>query len=149
MRAGNLLVGVGALVLLVLSYVFEPFLFEEGQIPESALQGPEALQWLEANHNASGLASNRFGATAEALAFVKTLYAAGADAVFVSQDTITEDADTLRFEGGPYADALIVKLPADPAARGRVQDLCRREVRREGYDLDEATQGDVVVLWWD
>lgn len=149
MRAGNLLVGAGALVLLGLSYLFEPVLLGTDSIPESALTGPEALQWLEANRNASGLASNRFGTTREALEFVKTLYASGAEAVFVSQETITDDPDTINFEGGPYADALVVKLPTDPAARERVQGICRRELRREGFDLDGATEGESIFLWWD
>lgn len=149
MRAGNLLVGAGALLLLVLGYVFEPVLLGTDSVPETVMSGPEALQWLEANQNPSGLASNRFGTTREALNFVKSLYAAGAETVFVSQETITDDPDTLAIEGGPYADALVVKLPKEPAARQRVEELCRRELQREGLGLDEGSTGDTVFLWWD
>ena len=53
--------------------------------------GPEALQWLRSNGHEAALASNRFSSTAEAIAFVEQLYAAGASRVFIPADTIRDD----------------------------------------------------------
>lgn len=36
--------------------------------------------------------------------------------------------------------------PADPQRPGAI---CEREPRREGFDLSEATDGEIVYLWWD
>jgi hypothetical protein len=107
-------------------------------------EGPEARQWLRQNKNESALASNRFLETANAVRFVDQLYAAGAERVLVPEECITpEEPD------GPYADALVVKLPADPAKRKKVFAMCAKEIKREGFDPDESTDGEWVFLWWD
>lgn len=111
--------------------------------------GPEALTWLLQNKNESALASNRFLETENATRFVKELYSAGAKRVIVPDDCIAADEETLQWEGGPYADALIVTLPADEPRRQRVLDICAREIAREGFDPEENMGGDFIFLWWD
>jgi hypothetical protein len=111
--------------------------------------GPEALSWLRGNRNESALASNRFGETQSATRFVEGLYSAGAKRVIVPQACITNDQDTLNFEGGPYADGLTVTMPDDADKRARVWEICRREIKREGFDPSESAGQDMVFLWWD
>jgi hypothetical protein len=121
----------------------------EGQI-QVQLDGPEALAWLQGNKNESALASNRFLETANAVKFVKALYAAGATKVVVPKDSINSDADNVSFEGGPYADALVVTLPTDDAgAREAVVQMCRAELRREGVDSPDVANSPFIYLWWD
>ena len=111
--------------------------------------GPEAREWLKGNKNESALASNRFGLTAEALEFVEQLYTAGAERVIVPRTCLQEDPDTIKLEGGPYADCLSVFLPKDSEKKSAVLRICRREIEREGFDPDEGTADDFVFLWWD
>lgn len=109
---------------------------------------PEARAWLQGNGNPSALATNRFGATAAALAFVEELYRAGADAVYVT--SIYDEPERISAESGPYADSLIVDPPADPARRAAVLALCRAEAERERLEWTDANEiGTPVVLWWD
>ena len=115
----------------------------------AAANGPEALKWLEQNKNESALASNRFLETENAVRFVRELYSAGAKRVIVPDDCITADEETIQWEGGPYADALIVTLPADEPRRKHVLGICEREIAREGFDSDEDMGGDLIFLWWD
>jgi hypothetical protein len=112
-------------------------------------EGPEALEWLKRNSNPAALASNRFNSREEAIAFVESLYAAGADHVVVFKETIMNDQATIQGEGGPYADTLVVTLPSDAGKRRRVVALCSPEVAREGVTLDDAIDGDYLVLFWD
>lgn len=111
--------------------------------------GPEAREWLKGNRNESALASNRFGETQGALEFVDELYRAGAERVIVPRTCLQDDADTIKLEGGPYADCLSVFLPKDPDKKSSVLQLCRREIEREGFDPDEGSVDDFVFLWWD
>ena len=111
--------------------------------------GPEAREWLKGNKSESALASNRFGLTAEALEFVEQLYTAGAERVIVPRTCLQEDPDTIKLEGGPYADCLSVFLPKDSEKKSAVLRICRREIEREGFDPDEGTADDFVFLWWD
>jgi len=112
-------------------------------------RGPEALEWLRSNANESGLASNRFGPTAEAIKFVEKLYAAGAVHVRVFQDAIRDDPETIRLEGGSYADSLVVTLPENPAKRQAVSAICEKEIVEEGFDPSESIGDKTVFLWWD
>jgi hypothetical protein len=121
----------------------------EEELSLASATGPEALQWLRKNQNESALASNRFMETENAVRFVEELYTAGAKRVIVPDDCITADQETLQWEGGPYADALIVTLPPDNARRQRVLSICEREIAREGFDPDENMGGDQIFLWWD
>ena len=118
-------------------------------VPADHTNGPEAREWLKGNGNESALASNRFGLTAGALEFVDELYRAGAERVIVPRTCLQDDADTIKLEGGPYADCLSVFLPKDPNKKSAVLQLCRREIEREGFDPDEGSVEDFVFLWWD
>lgn len=118
-------------------------------VPADTTNGPEAREWLKENRNESALASNRFGLTAGALEFVEQLYRAGAQRVIVPRTCLQDDADTIKLEGGPYADCLSVFLPKDPEKKSAVLQLCRREIEREGFDPDEGSLDDFVFLWWD
>lgn len=107
---------------------------------------PEALAWLKSNRNKSALASNRFGPTEEAVAFVRRLYELGARRVVIPPDILRDEPDRIRTEGGPYADALVVFLPSDGASREGLTAFCRTQAR-----ADEAiiTGDDAILLWWD
>jgi len=111
--------------------------------------GPEALEWLRENKNESALASNRFGETRHAVKFVEQLYASGARLVIVPDESINTDGDTIRGEGGPYADALVVNLPEDEDRRKAVIAICQRELKREGFKLEDGMSSEQIYLWWD
>jgi hypothetical protein len=124
--------------------------FVDVSVSEADFDGPEALSWLKDNRNESALASNRFGPTENALRFVQGLYNAGALRVVVPRANITDDEDTLKIDGGPYSDAIVVELPKDSARREKVWAMCAREIRREGFDpADGADDEGKVYLWWD
>src|SRR5260370_482269 len=76
------------------------------------LNGPEALEWLLANPNPHGFASERLGRLQEAVAFVRRRYARGAGGVEIARRTIREDPPRPWRPGGPYANCLLVALPA-------------------------------------
>jgi hypothetical protein len=119
----------------------------EGQA--APITGPEALGWLRDNQNESALASNRFGETRHAVKFVETLYSSGARLVIVPSESINSDDDTVSGEGGPYADALFVTLPPDEDKRRAVIAICHKELKREGFKLEEGMSDDQIYLWWD
>ena len=108
-----------------------------------------ALEWLRENKNESALASNRFGETRHAVKFVEQLYASGARLVIVPDESINTDGDTIRGEGGPYADALVVNLPEDEDRRKAVIAICQRELKREGFKLEDGMSSEQIYLWWD
>lgn len=107
----------------------------------------EARSWLRGNRNPSPLATNRFRTRAAAEAFIDTLYARGADTVYVVG--VEEDSSWIREEGGPYADALWVRLPTDRAQRELLFAIGAREARREGFEpyIDKGQQ--YTFFWWD
>jgi hypothetical protein len=110
----------------------------------------EALDWLSQNDSVSALAGNRFYTTGEAIDFVKSLYSAGADTVWVTG--IVEEASPDGEKSGPYADTLIVKLPEDTARQDKIKAIYQREVQTFGCNEgDEASgcQGDLLYLFWD
>ncbi|HEU4565273.1 MAG TPA: hypothetical protein VFS05_11510 [Gemmatimonadaceae bacterium] len=109
---------------------------------------PEARGWLARNGSPAALASNRFDTTTMALAFVDSLYAAGAARVVVDGESIRDDESELAL-GGPYADALKVELPADPERRRAVLRLTNREAAGQGFARAEDRGQRVVLLWWD
>jgi hypothetical protein len=124
--------------------------FNHVSVSEADFDGPEALSWLKDNRNESALASNRFGGTENAVQFVQSLYNAGALRVVVPRANITDDEDTLNWELGPYADAVVVELPKNADRREKVWAICAREIRREGFDpADGADDDGKVFLWWD
>ena len=113
--------------------------------------GPEALQWLRSNGHESALASNRFESTAEAIAFVEQLYAAGAGRVFVPADAIVDDEEE-RAMGGAYSDSLVIELSASDVPEALSKLYCD-EATLEGYDLRHEPppiiDGRYLYLWWD
>ncbi len=102
----------------------------------------EAGEWLRASTNANAFAPNRFTRTAEAIAFVDELYAAGA--VRVTIENIVDPTPSA------CSDSMVVELPADPSQRVEVlriiNDVGRPERDNGGItDSGEPTVG----LWWD
>lgn len=103
-------------------------------------KGREALSWLLKNRNKYGFSSNHFGATGNAIAFVRRLYAAGAKTVEVGD--VMADARRIAQEGGPYADVLYVS--ACPSCRARVLE----QLEAEGPDeLTERAPGIFRAFW--
>jgi hypothetical protein len=104
--------------------------------------GPEARRWLRRNGNPAPLGANHFPGATAARSFVEELYAAGATRVMVPEDHIQKDDD-----GGPYADALVVFLPAAADARETVCQRCQRELDDpEPFDVNDLNP---IFLWWD
>jgi hypothetical protein len=147
----HLRVTLAALVMLLFSVSGCGFpmgaILAEGQA--APVTGPEALGWLRENKNESALASNRFGETRNAVRFVEALYASGARLVIVPDESIHADDDFVSGEGGPYADALFVSLPADEDKRRAVIAICQKELAREGFKLEEGMSDEQIYLWWD
>lgn len=108
----------------------------------------EARAWLQQNRNPSPLASNRFSSPALALAFVEQLYQAGAIDVLIVEPL--DEPERLRREGGPYADRLLVRLPADCRQRNELYQIYADEL---GIDMAAPTPVPddlaVLLLWWD
>lgn len=107
----------------------------------------EAREWLKHNPNSSALAGNRFGTTEDALAFVETLYAAGAVEVYVT--AILDEEWRIQQEGGPYADVLIVTLPDDAQKREHLFRIEAEEAADEGFDPTTDAGQDELLFWWD
>jgi hypothetical protein len=82
-------------------------------------------------------ASNRFHDTANAIQFVEALYSAGAAKIIVNQENIVDEGG-----GDLYADALVVQLPQDPAARRRVVAIGKRESDREAGAVSSDAEWD-------
>jgi hypothetical protein len=121
---------------------------QEVELTWQDYKGPEALEWLRTAPNADddAFASNRFHGTPNAIRFVESLYAAGAVQVIVNQENIADEGGDL------YADALVVLLPQDAAARSRVVKICKQESDREMGEVSSEAEwetGDCVFLWWD
>lgn len=107
--------------------------------------GPEARAWLQGNQHQAALASNRFASTLEALNFVEALYQSGAERVVVSPVAIRPEPGA----GGRYADALVIQLPKDAAAKQKVIAIGEREASRQGMSLGDEVQQGLMFLWWD
>lgn len=106
-----------------------------------------AIAWLEANKNPYALASNRFGSTANAREFVNKLHRLGAVQVYIADPN--DDELTVKQEGGPYADSLIVSLPTEQTARAALFTVFAAEARREGFSAERDVGQDLFLLWWD
>lgn len=105
---------------------------------------PEARQWLRMNPNPHGFATNRFGKTENALDFVERLYASGAIEVRVEDPFVDS-------EGLPYADTLLVLVPATDEARWTLERFCEEEGPGDvpPGDFTMHTRRDHISLWWD
>ena len=119
-----------------------------GDLQARLADSPEARAWLAGNLREAPLASNRFHSTADALAFVERLYAAGAPRVAVDSEAVVDDALEMA-EGGPAADTLLVALPPSPPARARLFAIAADEARRDGYAAEADAGQPVLLLWWD
>ena len=110
--------------------------------------GPEALDWLRANHHPDPFATNRFGTREGAVQFVEQLYAGGA--TFVSIDGVLM---LPNHNWAPYADTLIVDLPADHEKRRDLFELMEHVGRPDEHDKVDQPLLDsgqtAVRLWWD
>ena len=115
--------------------------------PDDGKPKPEAREWMKANKNPYGFASERFGPLSEAAKFVESLYAAGATKVLV--DSVFNEPKRLQDEGGPYADALLVELPTDKDKRAALFRIHRRESRGEGFGPTQDTGQKELLFWWD
>lgn len=70
--------------------------------------------------------------------------------VKIPQKVVRNDSYILREKGGPYADALVVKLPKDPERRKAVFEVCAKEIRNEGFNYPEREiRNEIIFLWWD
>jgi hypothetical protein len=119
----------------------------ESDIYESLGPRYEAREWLSSNPSEWCLASNRFSSRAEASDFVEGLYEAGAETVWVLN--VTMDSATIALEGGPYADALLVRLPREGNLRMAILAIAGDEAEREGFEPEDDTGQDYTYLWWD
>ncbi|MCF7984681.1 MAG: hypothetical protein K9L70_09785 [Thiohalocapsa sp.] len=81
----------------------------------------------------------------QALAIVEQLYNAGATKVVVPPDSIQPVPDV----DGEYADALIVVLPEDSAAKNRLIEIGNSESERDEMELGPETRHGLIFLWWD
>ena len=104
----------------------------------------EARSWLRTNPNRSALATNRFGNTERALAFVDALYARGATEVLVDNPGVDST-------GAPYADTLIVKYEEWSIAQHRIAQFCEEEglgdLPPRDFTMHRINGG--LRLWWD
>jgi hypothetical protein len=108
----------------------------------------EAREWLRNNPSRSNapFAGNRFRKP-EAIAFVNTLYDLGATSVHVTN--VMSEAWRIKQEGGPYADTLIVTLPADVKKRTLLFGIAATEAQREHLDIEVDSGQDELTFWWD
>ena len=106
---------------------------------------PEAREWIRNNAREGPLASNRFQGRDEALAFVDALYEAGAVRVVV--EAINDDKIEMA-EGGPYADALLVRMPADRVKRQRLIAIVDFEDSKGGQNVADVGR-ETIYFWWD
>jgi hypothetical protein len=102
----------------------------------------EATAWLsQRTHELSG---GRFASNSEALAFVQTLYDAGAVAVMATGELAPEDTQ-------PCADSLCVILPQDTQARAKIMRIYDAEVSEygcNGGNAQEGIYGDTIEFVW-
>ena len=115
-----------------------------GMINYIAQPPVEARSWLRTNRNPSALATNRFGNTERALAFVDALYARGATEVLVDDPGVDSS-------GEPYADTLVVKCEEWSSAHHRIEQFCEEEgpgdLPAGDFTMDRTSDG--LRLWWD
>jgi hypothetical protein len=105
----------------------------------------EALEFLTNNKNNYAFASNNFGETKEAIAFVKKLYAVGA--TFIEVDNIYDEESRIKSEGGPYADTLLIHLPKSKSKRLALVPVVL-DTRPDELSGDW-NSNKPLRLWWD
>ncbi len=107
----------------------------------------EAQSWIDRNQNISPLAGNRFNTKEESMQFIEKLYEAGAEGVYVVN--VYEDEMTLKDEGGPYADSLVLILPNEKEKRKMLFNIYAQESKREGFDSESDYGQRELFFWWD
>lgn len=114
-------------------------------------KSPEARQWLSKNNNKYALAGNRFTSTEDAIAFVDSLYAAGAVKVSIPKDSIYDDEKRIKTEGGPYADALEITLPQSQSEQEELFGIINQEAIKQGmaFNPSEDVLRNRALFWWD
>jgi hypothetical protein len=120
---------------------------DEDKLYRSLRPRYEARQWLTSTRNPYPFASNRFESPAAAAAFIDSLYRLGVDTVYVLN--VQQDSAWIAREGGAYADALLIRLPADRERRSRLFEHGGREMRLEGFDPESDRGQRYLYLWWD
>ncbi|TGE86017.1 hypothetical protein C7Y70_00525 [Pseudoalteromonas sp. KS88] len=115
------------------------------------LNAPEAKEWLKENRNKYALAGNRFAGTKDAIKFVDKLYELGAVKVVISKDSIYDEKERVKKEGGPYADAIVVTLPNSESERVALFKVFKNEANSQGMEFDPSTdvRNGKVFVWWD
>ena len=109
--------------------------------------GYEAANWITTNGNFAPFASNQFSSRKQAVEFVRNLYRLGATKIYVVN--IMDDPEHIHYEGGPYADALYVYLPADITKRAALFEVEAREARAEGFEPTKDEGQRRLFFWWD
>ncbi len=136
-------------ILIIAVIIAIPFIKSQKEM-KKYYEGPEALEWLKNNKNPFALASNNFASTADAIDFVEELYDAGAELVIISQKNIRDDDTIIKEEGGPYSDAMVVKLSADMLKRKKILNVCAERADPDyGTNLDNEVKDNMLFLWWD
>jgi len=110
-------------------------------------KGYEASKWIATSGNFAPFASNHFKTRAAALEFVRNLYRLGAKSVYVGD--IMDEPTRIKREGGPYADALYVLLPADHAHRQALFEVEAQEAKAAGFGPTEDKGQEQMFFWWD
>jgi hypothetical protein len=144
------MIGIAARIFLVASVMQVAACSGGGWPSDSSLEAMDrhpALDWLRANRNPSALATNRFGSTENAIAFVKRLTAAGATSVYVAEPL--DEPERIEAEGGPYADTLIVELPDRQSDREALLQIIGDEARAQEAEPPQDRGQRFEVLWWD
>ena len=116
------------------------------QEAESLQKRYEAHAWLNNNRDHWAFAEHRFHSAAAALAFVDTLYRAGADSVYVAY--VMTDSVLSLAHGGPYSEVFIVRLPEDTIARSRLLEIEAREARHSDFQAASDLAQRYLLLWW-
>jgi hypothetical protein len=115
----------------------------------------EARAWLSENLSPWCFASGAFPRKEDALAFVERLYQRGASEVCVTH-VCDRLIDTL-VEGGPYADALAIRLPDELERAADIREFCLRTappehcgiITHETLFWEEAIPEGWIGMRWD
>ncbi|MBI1948917.1 MAG: M48 family metalloprotease [Deltaproteobacteria bacterium] len=99
----------------------------------------EAKGWLKAQQAMKNKEAVAALATGKAIAFVDKLYKTGASNVYV--------VDVQADDQGLFANAITAELPAKPALRKKLVDLCTAEYKKLGYE-DPCVDEGQPELWF-
>lgn len=136
-------------VILLATCAIVILLIHNQQLRKNYYTGPEAITWLKNNQNPSALASSRFHTTEKATDFVNSLYCAGAVEVLIPKACIYDEPETIKEEGGPYANALLIVMPKEKSSIKTIIAICSSDIKKEGGNpfLDQFQKK--IILWWD